>query len=198
MMRVDRAVGRRVTPFGVVCAVLLVAATAASAQRLTGTENGEWRYLGGDAGHDALLHLVDQINGCQLRGPRGRVDLAGGQLRPQRRLLSIRATPLYVDGVLYTDVPRPSRQVVAVDPATGETLWAVPRARDRQALSAPRRQAYGKGLAYAEVDGRGVIFVTTSRVLPLGARRRDRPAPRGLGRPRAVWTDSRRLGWTSI
>ena len=33
------------------CAVLMATAATASAQRLTGTENGEWRYLGGDAGH---------------------------------------------------------------------------------------------------------------------------------------------------
>ena len=41
----------RICVCGVVSALLLVTAAPASAQRLTGTENGEWRYLGGDAGH---------------------------------------------------------------------------------------------------------------------------------------------------
>ncbi|MCY3845643.1 MAG: hypothetical protein OXH69_19130, partial [Acidobacteria bacterium] len=42
--------------------VLLGTAAPAAAQRLTGTENGEWRYLGGDAGHTRSSAL-DQING---------------------------------------------------------------------------------------------------------------------------------------
>ena len=47
---------------GCAVAVLTVTAAAASAQRLPGTENGEWRYLGGDAGHTRSSPL-DQING---------------------------------------------------------------------------------------------------------------------------------------
>jgi len=34
-----------------------------------------------------------------------------------------RSTPLYIDGVLYT-VAGSRRTVVAIDPGTGETLWA--------------------------------------------------------------------------
>ena len=40
---------------------LLTTAASASAQRLSGTENGEWRYLGGDAGHTRSSTL-SQIN----------------------------------------------------------------------------------------------------------------------------------------
>ena len=53
MMNVER----RPTPtrapvfcFGLASALLILTATTAFAQ-LPGTENGEWRYLGGDAGH---------------------------------------------------------------------------------------------------------------------------------------------------
>ena len=41
---------------------LSMTATAAFAQRLPGTENGEWRYLGGDAGHTRSAPMLDQIN----------------------------------------------------------------------------------------------------------------------------------------
>ncbi|MFP3948776.1 MAG: PQQ-binding-like beta-propeller repeat protein, partial [Longimicrobiales bacterium] len=69
------------------------------------------------------------------------------------------ATPIYVDGTLYT-VATPRRQVVAIDPATGETLWTFREPETTRHLRSPR-QAYGKGVAYAEVNGRGVIYVTT-------------------------------------
>ncbi len=36
---------------GLAFVLLLATAATAFAQRLPGTENGEWRYLGGDAGH---------------------------------------------------------------------------------------------------------------------------------------------------
>ncbi len=46
---------------GLAAALLMATAPDASAQRLTGTENGEWRYLGGDAGHTRSSPL-SQIN----------------------------------------------------------------------------------------------------------------------------------------
>ena len=52
------------------------------------------------------------------------------------------------------------RQVVAIDPATGETLWVFREPETTRLLRSPRR-AYGKGVAYGEVDGRGVIYITT-------------------------------------
>ena len=41
--------------------ITAVTATSADSQRLPGTENGEWRYLGGDSGHTRSSPL-DQIN----------------------------------------------------------------------------------------------------------------------------------------
>ncbi|HSH76601.1 MAG TPA: PQQ-binding-like beta-propeller repeat protein, partial [Longimicrobiales bacterium] len=70
-----------------------------------------------------------------------------------------RSTPIYADGILYT-VATPRRQVVAIDPATGETLWTFREPETVRHLRSPR-QAYGKGVAYAEVDGRGVIFISS-------------------------------------
>ena len=47
-------------------------------------------------------------------------------------------------------------------------------------LRSPRTD-FGKGVAYAEVDGRGVIYVTSPRLLPVGARRQDGAATGRLG-----------------
>ncbi len=144
---------------GAVLAAVLVAGTAgtASAQRLTGTENGEWRYLGGDAGHTRSSEL-DQINGGNFSDLEVAWIWRGDNFGPHRDYFN-RATPIYVDGVLYT-VATPRRQVVAIDPATGENLWTFREPETIRHLRSPR-QAYGKGVAYAEVNGRGVIFVTS-------------------------------------
>ena len=129
----------------------------ALAQRLPGTENGEWRYLGGDAGHtrSSPLNQINAENFKQLEQAwLWRSDNFGPNLD-----YFFRSTPIYVNGVLYT-VATPRRQVVAIDPATGETLWTFREPETIRHQRSPR-QAYGKGVAYAEVNGRGVIYVTT-------------------------------------
>ncbi|HET9948562.1 MAG TPA: PQQ-binding-like beta-propeller repeat protein, partial [Longimicrobiales bacterium] len=71
----------------------------------------------------------------------------------------MRSTPIYADGILYTVAGR-RRTVVAIDPATGETLWTYREPHTERWERSPR-QNYGRGVAYAEVDGRGVIYVVT-------------------------------------
>ena len=56
------------------------------------------------------------------------------------------------------------------------------RSRRRRATSTRCASNHGKGVAYARINGRGVVFVTTPGLLPARARRQDRPAARGLGR----------------
>ena len=136
---------------------VLATAAAAPAQRLTGTENGEWRYLGGDAGH-TRSSPVDQINGGNFSDLEVAWIWRGDNFGPNLDYFN-RSTPIYVDGILYT-VASPRRQVVAIEPATGETLWTFREPETIRHLRSPR-QAYGKGVAYAEVNGRGVIFVTS-------------------------------------
>ena len=157
-MNCDRRILRfRTLIFSLACAVVMWTGGNASAQRLTGTENGEWRYLGGDAGHTRSSPL-DQINGDNF------TDLEVAWIWRSDNFGSnpdyfMRSTPIYVDGVLYT-VAGVRRQVVAIDPATGETLWTFREPETVRFLRSPRR-AYGKGVAYAEVDGRGVIYITS-------------------------------------
>ena len=136
----------------------LLSSAAVSAQVLSGTENGEWRYLGGTAGHIRYSPL-DQIN----RGNFEDLEIAwiwrSDNFGPNVDYFS-RSTPIYVDGVLYT-VATPRRQVIAMDPATGEILWTFREPETIRHQRSPR-QAYGKGVAYAELDdGRGVIYITT-------------------------------------
>ena len=141
----------------VASAVVLIASAPAPAQRLTGTENGEWRYLGGDAGHTRSSAL-DQINGDNFSDLEVAWIWRGDNFGPNLDYFN-RATPIYVDGVVYT-IASPRRQVVAIDPGTGETLWTFREPETVRHLRSPR-QAYGKGVAYAEVNGRGVIFYTS-------------------------------------
>ena len=135
----------------------MATAATAFAQRLPGTENGEWRYLGGDAGHTRSSPL-NQINATNFADLETQWIWRGDNFGPNVDYFS-RSTPLYVDGMLYT-VVTPRRQVVAIDPATGETLWVFREPETTRYLRSPRR-AYGKGVAYGEVDGRGVIYITS-------------------------------------
>ena len=140
-----------VTAFGF-CLMLPV-----TAQPMLGTENGEWRYLGGNVGHTRYSPL-DQINGENFENLEIAWIFHSDNFGPNLDYFS-RSTPIYVDGVVYT-VMTPRRQVVALDPATGEILWTFREPETIRHQRSPR-QAYGKGVAYAEVNGRGVIYITT-------------------------------------
>jgi quinoprotein glucose dehydrogenase len=50
--------------------------------------------------------------------------------------------------------------VIALDPETGELLWSFTEPNTPR-FEYSMRQGYGKGVAYAKVDGRGVIFITS-------------------------------------
>jgi quinoprotein glucose dehydrogenase len=46
--------------------------------------------------------------------------------------------------------------VTAIDPATGELIWSYGEPKTGR-YEYSMRKDYGKGVAYAEIDGRGVI-----------------------------------------
>ena len=71
--------------------------------------------------------------------------------------VSGRSTPSYINGMLYT-VAGYKRHVVAIDPKTGDTIWSY-REPDTPRGEYSMRADYGKGVAYAEIDGRGVILI---------------------------------------
>ena len=100
-------------------ALALAAAMPVSAQ-LPGVEQGEWRYLGGDAGQTRSSPHLAQINAENFSELEVAWSWRGDNFGP-RVEYTFRATPVYADGVLYT-VAGQRRQVVAIDAATGETL----------------------------------------------------------------------------
>ena len=71
--------------------------------------------------------------------------------------VSGRSTPSYIDGKLFT-VAGYNRHVIAIDPKTGETIWSYREPKTPRAEYSMRAD-YGKGVAYTEIDGRGVVFV---------------------------------------
>ena len=137
-----------------VAAVALIALTA-SAQH--GTTNGEWRSYGGDVGMTKYSPL-DQINASNVK------DLKivwewKAQNFGKRPDFNWELTPLEVGGVLYATAGT-RRDVVAIDAATGETLWMY--RIDEGARGALVARTQNRGLAYWS-DGKGDdrIFVIT-------------------------------------
>ena len=125
--------------------------TARSQLPLSGSDGGEWRYIGGDAGHTRYTP-VDQIDAANFERLRVEWIWRGDSFGT----LLARPTPIYVDGVLYT-VAGERRNVVAIDARTGAILWSF-REPDTIRWQHSMRANNGKGVAYAAVDGRGVIF----------------------------------------
>ena len=145
-----------------VCGVLALTAFLGGASpgsaQLTGLENGEWHYLGGDAGHTRSAPQLTQINASNFSDLEVAWTWRGDNFGPSPEY-TVRSTPVFVDGVLYTVVGQ-RRQVVAIDAASGETLWVFREPATMRYLRSPRTD-FGKGVAYAEVDGRGVIYITS-------------------------------------
>jgi quinoprotein glucose dehydrogenase len=144
------------------------AAPPGSATLRGGTANGEWRYYGGDAGSSKYSPL-DQINKTNVKDLqivwRWKAQNAGAI--PE---YNMQATPLMVNGVLYTTAGS-RRHVVAIDAATGETLWMWRYDEGERGLKAPRHNH--RGVAYW-TDGRGderiIYFTPGYRLIALDAK----------------------------
>ena len=152
------SLSRQHRPYTLVALASLLAGAPLGHAQLPGLENGEWQYLGGDAGNTRSAPLLDQINAANFSDLETAWIWRGHNFGPGVEF-TFRATPIYADGALYTVVGQ-RRQVVSIDPATGETLWTFREPETTRYLRSPRAD-FGKGVAYAEVDGRGVIFVTS-------------------------------------
>ncbi|HSD68092.1 MAG TPA: hypothetical protein VLB07_01005 [Woeseiaceae bacterium] len=133
-------------------ALLLLRVPAAAAER--GTENGQWHYLGGDAAH-TRYSPADQVNADNFEELEEAWAWDGASFNAQ----SGRSTPSYIDGTLYT-VAGPRRYVVALDPANGELLWSYGEPKTAR-YEYSMRKDYGKGVAFAKVDDRLVIYITS-------------------------------------
>ena len=170
----SRETGRFVVNLALVVAMALGAGLPAAAQQ--GAQDGEWRYYGGDLGSTKYSPL-DQINRDNVGDLdivwRWKTDNFGPQLD-----FNFQATPLMIDGVLYTSAGR-RRNVVAIDAATGETLWMFRHDEGRRGEVAPLRASSGRGVAYW-TDGQGderVIHVTQGYHLVALDAKTGRPVP---------------------
>jgi quinoprotein glucose dehydrogenase len=155
------------TTFGTPCSrvalwVALMSCAAATGQSALVPQQrpaspGEWRYIGGDAAHTRYSPL-EQIDATNFEKLETGWTWRGDNFGPSVDHI-FRATPIYVDGMLYT-VAGQRRTVAAIDPATGETVWTY-REPHTTRFERGMRNNYGKGVAYGEVDGRGVIYYTS-------------------------------------
>jgi len=113
-----------------------------------GATNGEWRYYGGDAGNTKYAPL-DQINASNVKDLAIQWRWKTENFGPQSENL-FEVTPLMIKGVLYFTAGS-RRDVVAVDAATGETLWMYRLDEGERGARAVRRQ--NRGLAFC-TDGK--------------------------------------------
>jgi quinoprotein glucose dehydrogenase len=133
----------------------------------SGVTGGEWPHWGGDHGNSRYSPL-DQINRDNVKNLRiaWRWKSENHGPRPQNNM---EATPLMVGGVLYTTAGvRPN--VVAIDGATGETLWTYRIDEKERGDIAPR--SVSRGVEYW-TDGKlsRIILVTRGyRLVSLDAK----------------------------
>ena len=71
--------------------------------------------------------------------------------------VNARSIPIYVDGLLV-NVHSEYRTVVATDAGTGEEVWTYTEPETFR-WEYSMRKNHGKGVAYANVDGRDVIYL---------------------------------------
>ncbi|HEY8537572.1 MAG TPA: hypothetical protein VIL28_01825, partial [Steroidobacteraceae bacterium] len=114
----------------------------------------EWVTLGSDYAHTRYAP-VSQVNAENFTQLKTAWVWDGASFNAR----SGRSTPSYVDGKLFT-VAGDRRYVVAIDPATGETIWSYVEPKTRR-WEYSMRKDYGKGVAYAKIDGRGVIYIVS-------------------------------------
>src|SRR5688572_6232213 len=133
------------------------ACTAGSSETASAAaaRNGEWRTLGSDAGHTRYSSL-DQVTPTNFETLK-----EAWRFNPQDVVgpMTARATPSYVGGRLLS-VAGPRRHVVSMDPTTGKLLWNFVEP-DTFRSKYSMRAAYGKGVAYHEINGRGVVYIST-------------------------------------
>lgn len=130
----------------------LAASRAKTDPLRAGNTDGKWVFIGGDSYHQRYSDAA-QITPENFEDLEEAWIWDGASFGAQ----SGRSTPTYVDGILYT-VAGPRRHVVALDPKNGELLWSY-REPHTYRHEYSMRKDYGKGVAYAEIDGRGVIYI---------------------------------------
>ena len=119
----------------------------------------EWRHYGGNLAAHRYSPL-DQINADNVGDLRIAWRWYAGNFgpRPEQRNQS---TPLMINGVLYMTAGT-TRNVAAIDPETGETLWTWRSPETAERFERAPRKSSGRGLSYwSDGDGNDRLFVVT-------------------------------------
>ena len=163
---------------GAALAAAFVVFQSAGSAQLPGVENGEWRYLGGDAGHTRSSPL-NQINASNFSKLKVAWIFRGDNFGP-----GIEYTARVHAGLRRTACSTPSS-------ASGGRSWrSTPRPARRAGRSASPTPALPALAAHRLRQGRRLRgggrarrdLHLDARLLPLGAGRQDGPAARELGR----------------
>jgi len=139
-----------------------------------GTTNGEWPSYGGGLGSTryAPLDQIDRENVSELEIA-WRWEARNLGPRPD---YNFRATPIMMNGVLYTTAGS-RRAAVAIDPATGETLWIYRFDEGERGSSAPRKTS-GRGVSYwSDGEDERLFFITPSHFMIALNAKTGRPYP---------------------
>ncbi|HZF32143.1 MAG TPA: pyrroloquinoline quinone-dependent dehydrogenase [Gammaproteobacteria bacterium] len=133
--------------------------TAPPAAISTAQTEADWPVYGGNLAGQRYspLATINRDNVAKLEIA-WRFNTGNYGPRPEQRN---ETTPLMIDGVLYTTVGI-TRNVVALDPTSGETLWVWRPNDGEQRFKAAPRKTSGRGLSYWK-DGAGTerLFVVT-------------------------------------
>lgn len=145
-------------PDGALRAAQLAAIAIASQQKDQALPDVPWRHFGGEltAQRYAPLSAINASNAGELEIA-WRWSAANFGPSPEIRNVSM---PIMHDGKLFIGAGR-TRNVVAIDAATGQTLWMWRPEEGERFIQAARKDS-GKGLSYyAGGDGRRRVIVVT-------------------------------------
>jgi glucose dehydrogenase len=167
--------GRTLTRLTVACGLLAAAVWGmptlfGQQQYAPTTAKGEWPSYTGNLDGSRYSPL-DQINASNFKNLEIAWTFSTDNLgpRPENKL---EGTPLMVNGTLYATAGT-SRSVVALNPTTGQLLWAYHLDEGERATRWAPRQLSGRGLAYWS-DGHGddrVVYITIGyRLVELNAK----------------------------
>jgi len=116
--------------------------------------DGDWPVITGNLGGQRYSRL-DQVSAENFEG----LEVAWSFEADEFPEVNARATPIYVDGKLIS-VAGEKRHVYALDAGTGEMLWQYVEP-DTFRWEYSMRKNHGKGVAYANVDGRDIIYMVS-------------------------------------
>lgn len=124
---------------------------------LTSDETVEWTHLGGDEASTRYSPL-DQINAENVETLELAWSFDIGPFGPIAETISV-TTPIMVGGTMYTTAGA-TRNVVALDPVTGQLLWMWRPQEGQRFIDAPRKGS-GKGISYYSNGSQETILTVT-------------------------------------